>query len=320
MRCVVTGGAGFIGSHLVRALVAAGDVVRVLDDLSTGRRENLAGVEDGLELHEADVRDAPAVRKAVEGMELVFHHAALPSVPRSVEDPLTSFEVNARGTLNVLDAARRAGVQRVVYAGSSSAYGNSPELPKREDMAQQPRSPYAADKLHGENLCRAFHAAYGLPCVVLRYFNVFGPRQSPDSPYAAVIPHFLSAVLDGRPPLVHGDGRQTRDFTYVDNVVEANLLAARAAAAAGEIINVGAGSRTDLLGLLEVMFEVCGRRVEPGFDGPRPGDVRDSLADLTKARELLGYEPRVGLEEGLRRTVTWLGERRGRLAPGSRPA
>lgn len=318
MRCLVTGGAGFIGSHLVRALLRRGDEVCVLDNLSTGSRANLEGVEADVDLQVADLRDPEVVVRACRGVSVVFHLAALPSVPRSVDDPRASFESNARGTLHVLDAARREGVGRVVYAASSSAYGGTDGLPKREDMVPHPLSPYAADKLHGENLCRAFHAAYGLPSVALRYFNVFGPRQSPDSPYAAVIPRFISAVLEGRPVTVYGDGRQTRDFTYVENAVQANLLAAECGQAGGEAINVGGGTRTSLLELLDRICAACGTRVEPRSGPPRPGDVRDSQADLERARRVLAYEARIGIDEGLALTVAWFRERAQGAAPGSR--
>lgn len=310
MRCLVTGGAGFIGSNLTQALVARGEEVRVFDNLETGLRSNLDEVADRIELVEADVRDLEALKLAMKDVEVVFHQAALGSVPRSVEDPVTSFEINARGTLHVLMAAQQAGVRRVVYAASSSAYGDTEVLPKHEEMPQRPQSPYAADKLHGESLCRAFSKSYGLGCVALRYFNVFGPRQRPDSAYAAVIPKFIDAVRSGTPPTIHGDGGQTRDFTFVQNVVGANLLAAEAGEkAVGRVMNVGNGARTSLLQLLEIIQEVLGTSVEPSFTEVRAGDVRDSQADISLAKELIGYEPTVDLLEGLRHTVAWFGER-----------
>lgn len=309
MKCLVTGGAGFIGSNIVQALVGRDARVRVFDNLSTGFEENLSEVASRVEFVKGDLRDREAVRRACDGVEVVFHQAAMPSVPRSVEDPVTSFEVNAGGTLNVLLGARAAGARRVVYAASSSAYGDTPTLPKHEGMLQNPLSPYAADKVHGENLCRVFTATMGLPCVALRYFNVFGPRQRPDSAYAAVIPKFIDAVVAGRRPVIHGDGRQSRDFTFVANVVGANLLAAEAPDAPGHVINLGNGSRTDLIELLELIGDACGRRVEPVFDPPRAGDVRDSQADITMARKVLGYRPTVELREGLRLTVDWFRSR-----------
>lgn len=305
MKCLVTGGAGFIGSNLAHALVARGEDVRVLDNLATGLTQNLDEIRDRIEFIEGDLRDEDAVKRACEGREVVFHQAALPSVPRSVDDPLSSFDVNARGTLNLYLAAKDAGVRRVVYASSSSAYGDTPTLPKHEGMPQRPMSPYAADKMHGENLCRVFFSSYGLECVALRYFNVFGPRQRPDSAYAAVIPAFVDAVTSGRRPLVHGDGGQTRDFTFIQNVVGANLLAATAPDAPGHVMNVGNGRRTSLLELLSHICDACGVQVEPEFAPTRAGDVRDSLADISQARKLLGYEPTVDLAEGLAITVEW---------------
>jgi len=305
---LVTGGAGFIGSHLVEALLAAGHQVRVLDDFSTGKRQNLAGTAARLEVIEGDIRDPAAVAKAVQGVEYVLHQAALPSVPRSVKDPATSHAVNATGTLNLLLAAREAGVRRVVYAASSSAYGDSPALPKREDMATQPKSPYAVSKLMGEHYCSAFGECYGLETVCLRYFNVFGPRQDLTSQYAAVIPLFITALLEGDEVPVHGDGGQTRDFTYVANVVEANLLAATAPGAAGALCNIACGERTSLMELIALLAELTGCTPRIRHDPPRAGDVRDSLADITAARTRLGYTARVSLREGLKETVAWFKE------------
>lgn len=305
MKCLVTGGAGFIGSNLVRGLLERGDEVVVLDNFSTGLRSNLEPHAGRIEIFEADLRDRGAVERAVSGCEVVFHEGAMPSVPRSIEDPQTSFDVNAGGTLNVLRAAQEAGVRRVVYAASSSAYGDTPTLPKVESMMPNPRSPYAADKLHGENLCKVFTVVHGLECVALRYFNVFGPNQRPDSAYAAVIPKFTDCVLRGESPTINGDGQQSRDFTYIDNVVRMNLLAAEAEGVGGLVINAGAGDRTTLLELLDLICEACGKKVEPVHGPPRAGDVRDSQADLSLAREHLGYRPVVDLREGVRRTVEW---------------
>jgi UDP-glucose 4-epimerase len=313
MKCLVTGGAGFIGSNIVHALVERGHQVRVLDDMSTGTRENLEGLESVVDLHEVDLRDQGAVARCCQGIEVVFHEAAVPSVPRSVEDPRRSFEVNAAGSLNLMLAARDAAVRRVVYAASSSVYGDTPTLPKHERMVPDPRSPYAADKLHGENLCRVFHATYGLECVSLRYFNVFGPRQRADSAYSAVIPRFIEALLEGRAPVIHGDGHQSRDFTYVENVVEANLLAATAAGASGRAFNLGGGRQVDLLALLSILSRILKTRAEPIHEEERAGDVRHSLADLSLAQEVLGYEPTIDLEEGLSRTVAWF-----RRSPGEK--
>ena len=303
---LVTGGAGFIGSHLVDALVSQGQVARVLDNFSTGKRGNLRGSIGQIELIEGDIRDRGAVREAVTGVDYVLHQAALPSVPRSIKDPLATHEANATGTLNVLTASREAGVKRVVYASSSSVYGDTPELPKREEMTPRPMSPYAASKLAGELYCRAFCHSYGLETVCLRYFNVFGPRQDPESQYAAVIPRFICALLDGADVCIYGDGEQTRDFTYVGNVVQANLLAATAPQAAGRAYNIACGERTSLLSLLRLLGELTGRTPNPVFEEARPGDVRDSLADVREAETRLGYAVSTSLEEGLRRTVRWM--------------
>ncbi len=303
---LVTGGAGFIGSHLTERLVLLGARVRVLDDFSTGKRENIAHLLDRIELLEGSLTDPQTVRQAVEGVEVIFHQGAIPSVVRSVEDPLTTHQVNATGTLLLLLAARDAKVKRVVFASSSSVYGDTLTLPKREDMPPSPQSPYALSKLIGEHLCRLFWNLYGLETVSLRYFNIFGPRQDPTSQYAAVIPRFITALLNGEPPTIYGDGEQTRDFTFVDNCVQANLLAATAENVAGEVINVGSGKQTSVNELFRLIRQLVGAdAIEPFYAPPRPGDVRHSLADITKAREKLGYEPRIPLEEGLRRTVEW---------------
>jgi len=307
---LVTGGAGFIGSALARALVERGARPRVLDNLSTGKLENLDEIRDRIEFVEGDLRDRSTAARACRGVRCAFHEAALPSVPRSLLDPAGCHENNATGTLNLLLAARDAGVKRVVYAGSSSAYGNAPTLPKVETMPSAPLSPYAVSKLAGEHYCQVFFRAFGLETVVLRYFNVFGPRQDPTSQYAAVVPRFLRAYLDGEPPVIYGDGQQSRDFTYVDNVVEANLLAAEAAGAPGEVINVACGERVTLLELCAQLQRLTGSGVAPRFDAERVGDVRHSLASIDKARELLGYRPGVGLAEGLRRLLEWTRARR----------
>jgi len=307
MEYLVTGGAGFIGSNLVSALLGRGSRVRVLDNFLTGKRENLAGVAarygDAFELVEGDLRDPAAVARAVKDVRYILHQGALPSVPRSVADPVLSNGINVGGTVNLLVAARDAGVKRVVFAASSSAYGDTPELPKRETMIPGPKSPYAAQKLAGEHYMRIFWEVYGLQTVSLRYFNVFGPRQDPMSMYAAVIPRFITAVLSGDPPTVYGDGGQTRDFTYIDNVVQANLAACEASTeACGKVFNIACGERISLLEILDQVYRLAGRRVDPRFEPPRRGDVRDSLADISAARMLLGYDPDVAFPEGLAKT------------------
>jgi UDP-glucose 4-epimerase len=303
--CLVTGGAGFIGSHVAHRLVNDGHAVRVVDNLSTGDIRNLAHLEGKVEFLNADLTNAETCRRAVEGVDLVYHLAALPSVPRSMEDPWSSYHHNVTATMQLLLAARAAGVRRVVYSSSSSVYGDTPVLPKAEPVEPLPRSPYAAAKLAGEQFVLAFARAGMIEGVALRYFNVFGPRQSPASAYAAVIPAFLAAARDGHPATVHGDGEQTRDFTYVDNVVAANLLAASRPSANGVVCNLGAGQRTSLLQLLGLVREVTGRDVQAKHVPPRAGDVRDSLASLERAKQALGYEPLVGLREGLERTWAW---------------
>jgi nucleoside-diphosphate-sugar epimerase len=301
---LVTGGAGFIGSHLAEELVRRGHRVRVADSLITGKRRNLEHV-DGVDFVEGDLADMDVATRAVAGMEYVLHQAAIPSVPRSVTDPLTSHRANVDAALNVLVAARDAGVKRVVYAGSSAAYGNAPTLPKHEDMPPNPLSPYALQKLMAEQYCQMFTVLYGLQTVTVRYFNVFGPRQDPGSPYSGVISLFATALLEGRRPTIYGDGEQTRDFTYVANVVDGVLRACDAPKAAGEVINVATGGRISLNELLRVMSGFVGARVAPIYKAERAGDVKDSQADITKARTLLGYSPIVGLEEGLQRTIEW---------------
>jgi UDP-glucose 4-epimerase len=304
-KVLVTGGAGFIGSHIVAALVADGNAVVVLDNLSTGHAANLTEAGDRVRLEVADLRDAPAVGRAMQGCDYVFHEAALASVPRSVKDPLASNDVNVTGTLNVLQAARAAGVRRVIYAGSSSAYGNVEVSPKHEGLTPQPMSPYAVSKLAGEHYCRAFSAVYGLETLSIRYFNVFGPRQDPDSPYAAVLPLFARELLAGRAPRIDGDGSQTRDFTYVDNVVAGNLKAMAAPRTAGETVNVACGGSYSVRYLFDQIRALLGVAGEPVFGPRRAGDVDHSQADISRARELIGYEPVVSFEEGLRRTVAW---------------
>jgi UDP-N-acetylglucosamine 4-epimerase len=304
-RYLVTGGAGFIGSHIVEALVARGESVVVLDNLSTGKAENLAGFRDRITFIEGDLRDLDTVKGACGGVDYALHQGALASVPRSIANPIASNEVNSNGTLNLLVAAREAGVKRVVYAGSSSVYGDTPTLPKQEDMPANPLSPYAISKYAGEMYCQVFTRLHGMETVVLRYFNVFGPRQDPTSQYAAAIPLFITALRRGEAPHVFGDGEQSRDFTYVANVVEANLLACQAPEASGRVINTACGERTTINELIKVMQQLLGVDTQPIYDPPRPGDVKHSLADITRARELLGYEAVVPLEEGLRRTVEW---------------
>ena len=303
---LVTGGAGFIGSNICHALASYDVRVRVLDNLSTGRLTNLDGLDAALEFVEGDLGNLDLVNEAMEGVDFVLHEGALPSVPRSIENPVASHSANATGTLNVLLAAHAARVKRVVYASSSSVYGDNPQLPKREDMRPSPISPYAVTKLAGEHYCRAFFCVYGLETVALRYFNVFGPRQDPTSQYAAAIPKFVTALLAGEPPTIYGDGEQSRDFTFVDNVVQANLRALVAPDAPGCVFNVACHRAITLNELLANIQEILGTRVEPRHVSPRPGDVRHSLADISLARDLLGYEPTVTVEEGLRRTVSHL--------------
>jgi UDP-glucose 4-epimerase len=305
---LITGGGGFIGSHLVDYMLGRGYAVRVLDNFSTGRRDNVRHVLADIELIEGDLRDPDTVRRAVQGVEVVFHHGALPSVPRSVNDPRTTNAVNIEGTLNVLLAARDAYVRRVVVASSSSVYGDTPTLPKVETMAPQPRSPYAVSKLATEQYACAFAPLYGLETVALRYFNVFGPRQDPTSQYSGVIALFCRAALSGEPYTLQGDGLQSRDFTYVENVVRANMLAAQAPDVAGQVFNIACGIQVTLLELITTLNSLVGREIPIEYHPARSGDVRHSLADSTKAQQLLGFAPSVDFAEGLARTLDWYRE------------
>jgi len=312
LRILVTGGAGFIGSHLTEALVRKGHSVRVLDDFFAGKRSNLAAVRKDVEIVDGDCADPRTARGAVKGVEVVFHEAAVPSVARSVEEPELSHRSNATATLVMLDAARREGVRRFLYAGSSSVYGDAKVSPKREDLTPHPLSPYAAGKLMGEHYLRIFAELYGMETLTLRYFNVFGPRQDPSSPYSGVISLFTTALLGTQQPLVYGDGRQTRDFTYVANVVDGNLRALRAKGLRGQVVNLATGHSVSLRQLLAALGRATGRKPKPRFAPPRPGDIRHSLADIRRARTLLGYRPRVDFETGLRHTVDWYREASGR--------
>jgi UDP-glucose 4-epimerase len=302
---LVTGAAGFIGSHIATALVQRGDQVRVLDNLSTGYRHNLEHIEGQFEFIEGDLLDPKIVEKAVQGVDCVFHQAALASVPRSVENPLETHAACVTGTVNLLDAARRGGVRRFVYAASSSAYGDQPHSSKRESDMPMPLSPYATAKLAAEFYLQCFYHTYGLETVAIRYFNVFGPRQDPNSAYSAVIPLFITAMLENRQPVIYGDGLQSRDFTFVENIVHGNLLAADAPDVAGRTINVANGRSTSLLELIDALNRMLGTDVSPNHEPARVGDVRESLADITTARDLLGYEPQVDFEQGLQRSIDY---------------
>ena len=308
-RALVTGGGGFIGSHLTEALLEKGLAVRILDDFSTGKRENLTfgNHVPSLDIVEGDIRDLTLCQKTMEGVDYVFHQAALPSVQRSVEDPLGSNAVNVGGTLNILLAARDAKVKRVMYASSSSIYGDTPTLPKKEDMSPTPLSPYALQKYTGEQYCRLFSQLYGLETASLRYFNIFGPRQDPNSVYSAVIPRFIDALLHRRSPIVYGDGEQSRDFTYIDNVVQANMLAMSAQRLQGEIVNIACGQRVSLNQLLGLLKQFIPSERTTVYEEARPGDVRHSLADISKAKDCLRYEPIAGIETGLKKTVEFFG-------------
>jgi nucleoside-diphosphate-sugar epimerase len=303
---LVTGGAGFIGSHIAQALASSGARVRIIDDLSTGHRENLEEIGGDIDFHHASLADDAGLRGALEDVELVFHEAAIPSVPRSVKNPVETHVACVDGTFALLNAARSSGVRRVVYAASSSVYGDQPTLPKEEEMRPDPLSPYAVAKLVGEYYCQVFTRAYNLETVCLRYFNVFGPRQDPSSEYSGVISRFISTLLGNERPIIYGDGEQSRDFTYVADVVAANLRAAETTAGVGRVINFARGERTTLNQLLTILKDITGRAdVVPEYREPRAGDVRHSLADITRAREMLGYEPQTSLEEGLRLTIEW---------------
>jgi len=304
-RYLITGGAGFIGANLAHALVARGDSVRILDDFSTGRPQNLHGIEDRIEILRGDIRDSATVAQAVAGVEVILHQAALNSNPRSIQEPLLTSDVNVGGTLTLLQAARAAGTRRLVYASSSSVYGEVAGLPKTEDMPTAPKAPYGVSKLAAEQYCRVFTQVYGIETVSLRYFNVYGPRQHPDSEYAAVIPRFLRRMLAGKRPVIFGDGEQSRDFTPVDNVVAANLLAAESREGIGEVMNIAGGQPSTLNQLVAWLNELLGTDLPPIYEPPRPADIRHSYASIRKAASLLGYRPHLEVREGLRRTIEW---------------
>ena len=305
MDFLVTGGAGFIGSHLVERLCSAGASIRVLDNLSTGKRDNLRPFLDKIEMIEGNIADPQVCARACRDVQFVLHEAALPSVPKSVADPAGSHRSNVEGTFNMLVAAREAGVRRFIYAASSSAYGETELLPKVESIPPQPLSPYAVQKLTGEYYCSVFARCYGLQTLSIRYFNVFGPRQDPKSQYAAAIPAFITAIMSGVPPTVYGDGEQTRDFTYVQNVIEANLLAVKAAEARGEVINVACGEHVTVNEVIREINQTLGKDNKPEYVPPRPGDIKDSWADITLAGQVIGYRPTVSFAAGLRRTIDW---------------
>lgn len=307
---LVTGGAGFIGSNLTEALLEKGHRVRILDNFSTGKRENLLfdKTYPSLEIMEGDICDLHVCQEAAKGIEFVFHQAALPSVQRSVEDPLTSHSVNAGGTLNILLAAKDEGVRRVIYAASSSVYGDTPTLPKKEEMPPNPLSPYALQKFIGEEYCRLFSQLYGLETISLRYFNIFGPKQDPNSIYSAVIPRFIDALLNGRSPVVFGDGEQSRDFTFIDNVVRANLLSMAVEHTHGEVLNIACGERTSLNLLLNILKEILGSKISSLYEESRKGDVKHSLADISRGKRFLNYDPEVDIEIGLRKTAEYFKE------------
>jgi len=309
MRCLVTGGAGFIGSHLVEGLLERGHSVRVVDNFLTGKRENLARVVSKIELVEGDIRDFSLCQKITREIDWIFHQAALPSVPRSVEDPGLSNEINVTGTLNLLIAAREAAVKKFIFASSSSVYGDDQNLPKREDILGQPLSPYAITKRVGETYCLVFNQLYGLSTICLRYFNIFGPRQDPHSQYAAVIPNFIQRMIESRPPVIFGDGFQSRDFTYVANVVEANIRAAEVTEVEKRIFNIACGQRITVMELVEWINRILGKDIKPVFDPPRPGDIKHSYADISLAQKYLDYQPKVNFEAGLRATIKWYQQR-----------
>ncbi len=302
---LVTGGAGFIGSHLAARLVELGHDVRVLDDLSTGQRSNIAAIEDAIDFVEGDLRDGQTCDRACEGIDVVFHQGAIPSVPLSVEKPLASHEANVNGTFNILSAAHRQRCRRLVYAASSSAYGDIDVSPKHEGLNPEPLSPYAVQKLTGELYARAFYECFGLQTLSMRYFNVFGPRQDPKSQYAAAIPAFVTTILANRPPTIYGDGQQTRDFSYIENILHANLLAAEVDQTCGQVINIACGQAVSVNLVIRRVNELLGKKIEPDYAPPRKGDVKHSLADVRLAKELIGYEPQVDFEEGLRLAIDY---------------
>ncbi|MBI3584080.1 MAG: SDR family oxidoreductase [Nitrospinae bacterium] len=305
MNYLITGGAGFIGSNIAKRLVRDGESVRVIDNFSTGKRNNIDEIKDKIDLIEGDIRDTETVLKAAKDIDFIIHQAALPSVPRSIKDPITANDVNVTGTLNLLNAAKNSKIKRFVYASSSSVYGDTPILPKREDMPPNPQSPYAVTKLTGEYYCSVFYKVYKLPTVSLRYFNVFGPFQDPESQYAAVIPKFINAVLQHNSPVVYGDGEQSRDFTFIDNVVDANILSCRNDKSSGKVFNIACGNRYTLNRLLTEVSYLTGNKANPQFIEPRSGDIRHSQADISIARDLIGYRPKIDFREGLKRTVEW---------------
>ncbi len=306
---LVTGGAGFIGSHIVESLVNQHQDIRVLDNFLTGKKENIADFIDKIELIEGDIRDFQTCEKALTGVDFVLHQAALPSVPRSIEDPILTNEINVSGTLNLLVASRNANVKRFVFASSSSVYGDDPSLPKDESMTGIPLSPYAASKIIGEKYCQVFSQNYGLDTVSLRYFNVFGPRQDPDSPYSAVIPIFIAKMKKGESPTIFGDGEQSRDFTFVRNVIDGNLLALEAHEVSGEIINIACGDSITVNTLFQKIRDFQKKDIDPVYEKPRPGDIMHSFADITKAKKMLGFEPAVSLDDGLEETILWFSGR-----------
>jgi nucleoside-diphosphate-sugar epimerase len=308
--CLVTGGAGFIGSHLVRGLLERGHRVRVLDNFSTGKRQNIASILNDIELVEGDIRDLATCLKMVAGAEFVFHQAALASVLLSIEDPFLTDETNVGGTLNILWAAKSAGVRKVVFASSTAVYGDNPVLPKKENMSGIPLSPYALSKWIGEKYCQSFSPIYGVPSVCLRYFNVFGPRQDPRSQYAAVLPIFISRMLDGRSPVIFGDGEQTRDFVFVGDVVQANILAAESESRSGDIFNIASAERLSVNALVRLINDVLGKELSPVYAPPRPGDIMHSWADIQKAGERLRFHPQILFRDGLERTVSWFQDQR----------
>ena len=305
MKYLVTGGAGFIGSNIVEELLNRGESVRVLDNFSTGKRENLKEFEKDIELIEGDIRSYPIVKQAVTGIDIVLHQAALSSVPGSINDPITSNEVNIGGTLNMLDASKDAGVKKFIFASSSAIYGDDPELPKHEGMTPNPLSPYAVSKLAGENYCRVFSKIYGLETVCLRYFNVFGPKQDPDSEYSAVIPKFIKLITNNQQPIIYGDGKQSRDFIYVDNVVEANLLAASAECKAGVVMNCACNDQIELNYLIEQINKLLGKNINPVYAEHRNGDIKHSFANITLIKNNLGFEPKIKFSEGIQKTVNY---------------